>query len=226
MSMKSGFFALTLIGASAALGTAFAAPVISVQNTGPSFAVLNLGTAASAGYQNSTTINDPGFGIASIAFSGGSPHLSGVYAGSVSGIATTPFPAGTPGNSLQQYLVAQSGGGTVTVTYNQPQTAFDVLWGTADTAADYNVVATNGLSSQMITGADITSSGSSGQYNYAVEVSNLNPFTTLTFSDSTSKPAFEFAMGSVPEPGTLALLAGGLVTLAWCVRRRKQKISC
>lgn len=231
-AFKSGTMVAAVLAGSMLAGSVLASPLISAQLTGPSFGVLNLGTALSAGFQSSSTIMNPTFDIASIAFSGGSSSggtqtASGLYAGNTANVATSPFPTGLPGNSLQNYLVAQAKGGTVTVTYNSWQTSVDILWGTADYASGYNLVTGNG---DQITGADILAaaglpSSDTGKYNIAVEITALQPFESLTFSDSTSKSAFEFAVGEVPEPGTLALMSIGLAALGWMVQRRRQSNS-
>jgi hypothetical protein len=66
---------------------------------------------------------------------------------------------------------------------------------------------------------------SSGTVNAAVEITGLNPFTSLTFSDTTgNSPAFEFDIGeaATPLPATLPLFAGGLGFVGYLAKRRKQ----
>ncbi len=229
---KSGTMIVAILAGSMLTGSVLANPIISAQLTGPSFGILNLGTASTAGFQSSSTITNPSFAIASIAFnggsaSGGSHPGSGLYAGNTVNVASSPFPVGLPGNSLQNYLVAQANGGTVTVTFNYWQTGVDILWGTADYASGYNLVTGSG---DQITGAEVLAaaglpSSDSGKYNIAVEITGMNPFKSLTFSDTTPKSAFEFAVGEVPEPGTLALMAVGLAALGWMVQRRRRSNS-
>src|SRR6185312_14744602 len=188
-ALKTGTLAIALAAGSALAGTALAGPIIHSYTTGPNFMVLDLGTATTAGYQNSDTITNPGFAdISSITFSGGSPNMSGVYGGTVAHVAKTPFPAGTPGDSMQNYLVAQANGGSVTINFSSPQTALLLEWGSADVASGYNVVTGGGNTmngAQILAAAGLPSSDS-GTTNFAVEISGLNPFTSLTFSDSTS----------------------------------------
>ena len=245
--MKSRLLSTTLAVAGLVLFAfsydASASPVITVQDSGIApFTVFNVGTATNAQYSagpsagnpiSTTTITSPGFDdITSIVFSGGSP-LSGVYAGSTSAIADSPFTLGTftgPQGSgscivtCAEYFAAQPGG-SVTINFSTPQTTLDILWGTVDVAAGYNVVTGGG---NTINGATINSllgNPGSGTVNAAVEITGLNSFTSLTFSDTVgNSPAFEFDIGeaATPLPATLPLFASGLGFVGYLAKRRKQ----
>jgi hypothetical protein len=221
--------ALLLGAASASLAVpAAAATVINVQDSGTApFTALNLGTAGSAGLVSTANITSGpaiGFdGISSITFSGSG---TGVYAGTTSSLAASPFPLGaTPGSSLQEYFAVEPGG-TVTINFSSPRTTLDMLWGTVDTASGYNVVTDGGT---QITGAQILAlaagNPSSGSTNTAVEITGLPSFTSLTFTDSVSnQPAFEFDIGAaVPEPATWAVMLVGFFGLGTMMRRSRAK---
>ena len=211
---------------------------ISVQTSGAiPFTAYDVGTAGTAGFQSSAPVFGTG-GVGLITFSGGtSPggFKSGVYAGSTSGVALSPFALGLasqkPSTPLQEYLVAEGSGGSVTVTYKTPQTILDIVWGSADFAKGYNLVVTAG--GNTITGAEIEAaaglpSKDTGLYNVAVELTGLSPFSSVTFSDS-SLPAFEFDIAAVsgvsktPLPAALPLFAGGVGALGFFGWRRKRK---
>ena len=229
--MKRSVQLLTLSAAALAL-FAFShkasADTITAQDTGTApFSVFNVGTSSSSGFKNSNTINSPGFdNITSITFSGTG---TGVYAGSTSGVADSPFTLGTfsatsCSPNCAEYFAVQPGG-TVTVTFSSAQTTLDMLWGTVDTAMGYNLVTGGG---NTITGAEIDAAlgnPASGTVNAAVEITGLTPFTTLTFQDTTgNSPAFEFDLGAAatPLPATLPLFAGGLGFVGYLTKRRKQ----
>jgi hypothetical protein len=204
------------------------ADTVTAQDTGTApFSVFNVGTSSSSGFKNRNTITSPGFDdITSITFSGSG---TGVYAGSTSGVADSPFTLGTfsatacSPNCPEYFAVLP--GGTVTVTFSSAQTTLDMLWGTVDTATGYNLVTDGGT---QITGAQINAllgNPSSGTVNAAVEVTGLPAFTTLTFQDTTGNdPAFEFDLGATatPLPATLPLFAGGLGLVGYLTKRRKQ----
>jgi hypothetical protein len=236
-SLRFGASSAALIAAALlAMNAGASAYTITVQDSGSiPFTPINLGTSATAGLQSSTPLIGVG-GTGLITFSGGSSLTSGVYAGSVSNVALSPFALGlasqTPSTPLLNYLVAQGGGGSVTITYKTPQTSLDIVWGSVDIATGYNLVVTAGL--DKITGAQVLSatglpSGDTGLYNVAVELLGLAPFSSVTFSDS-SLPAFEFDVGvptgggtPTPLPAALPLFAGGVGALGFFGWRRKRK---
>lgn len=245
--MKSRLLSTALAAAGVGLFAfsydANAAPVITVQDSGIApFTVFNVGTATNAQYLagpsagapiSTSTITSPGFdNISSIVFNGGSP-LSGVYAGSTGSIADSPFTLGTftgPQGSgscvvtCAEYFAAQPGG-SVTINFSSAQTTLDMLWGTVDVATGYNIVTGGGNTINGATINNLLGNPSSGTVNAAVEITGLNPFTSLTFSDTTgNSPAFEFDIGeaATPLPATLPLFAGGLSFVGYLTKRRKQ----
>jgi hypothetical protein len=194
--------------------------------TGFGFTLLPLGTSGVAN-QNmfQTTSLSPIDGI-SFTFSGGTPTLSGEYAGNVTNSAS---PFGTT-NSQSDYFSAGGTGGEVTLTYPTPQTELDLLWGTVDTASGRNVL----VAGSTLSGADIENAVNLAGFTFNegiddvyLEITGLPSFTQATFSDGNS-PAFEFVPGVpgsvitvVPEPATLLLMGSGLIALGRKLRRKR-----
>ena len=256
MTTGTGLFRAAAFGSIAAIQIAFvgaaAADTITVVsatadgNATPTtpFTLLNLGTTTlpcfpcgpgnGNEFQSSATITNPGGDISSISFGSGNP-TSGLYSGNGSGF-DSPY---GQSNGTTNYLVAggNNGGlgspGTVTITYATPQTALDLIWGTADNNPQ-NVISIS-VDGITISGTNILSAAAaqgfgtinSGADDIVVEITGLGPFTTAVFSDNAS-PSFEFAPGvgtisATPVPAALPLFATGLGAMGLIGWRRKRK---
>jgi len=156
---------------------------------------------------------------------------SGVYTGDVENKTRSPYRLGDGTASTQNYLNAREGAGnSLVLTYTSAQTAFNLLWGSADPApVDYNQLTftfSGQQGSQTYTGADAVGAVAggvvtAGTTNLAVQITGLNAYDRVIITASNA--AFEFVPGvalSVPEGGaTLALLGCGLMGLG-AVRRK------
>jgi hypothetical protein len=134
---------------------------------------------------------------------------AGVYQGSVTGIALSPYyPGAAPSGGNDNYFVAQSGDNVV-FTFDTPQNSFGLLWGTVDS---YNHVVfgpgTCDPTSNCITGTQVAgfagiTSPPNGSTPLYVTISDAG-FTTVTLTDI-GQPAFEFIpddLHVVPEPSS------------------------
>jgi hypothetical protein len=151
---------------------------------------------------------------------------TGEYVGTTT-VSESPFDSG--GNVSNWYLEAQPGG-TVTVTFATPQTAFDLLWGSVDNGNNgvNNTLAVT-IDGFTYTGTQLDALiGVNGGNDYAEFGGFATPFTTVTFSDLGTGPAFEFVPGvPVSETGTLGMLGLGLIGLiALGGFRRRSLVGC
>jgi hypothetical protein len=133
----------------------------------------------------------------------------GIYQGSTSGIAATPF------GDISHYY--STGIGTTTISFNRMMGYFGLLWGSVDS---YNTVAfykgTTNLGS--FTGSDIIANPTGdqgGQGTYFVGFNVPTQYDSVTLSSTSYAFEFDNVAFAVPEPGTVLIFAAGLLGLGF-----------
>jgi hypothetical protein len=139
----------------------------------------------------------------------------------VNGSVLDVYKAPTGDNST--YL--STGTGVVFDTLTTPATYFGFYWGSLDTYNVFAISESNGKT-LTVTGAELASEfciPANGNSSYFVNFF-ADPGTTFTvagFSSSNYALEVDNIATATPEPGTVALLAGGLLIVAGTFRRRK-----
>ena len=108
--------------------------------------------------------------------------------------------------------------------------SLQILWGTVDTDVNRNLLVTTNVGTHSISGADIftamqsfcgaTCTPVAGQFEAYVTITGLSPFTSVTFSD-TSTNSFEFLLAAVPEPSTWAMMILGFLGVGFLAYRKQ-----
>ena len=223
--------AAAMLGVFGSVGSASAVPVIQINAVQDEtaaapvspFTLMNIGT----GTANSYAGNQVGVGNT---YSGwtltSATNGSGIFAGNSSSAASVFG----QGNATTQYLTAVGGGGAITMTTGQSQDSLQILWGTVDTDVNRNLLVTTNVGTDSISGADIftamqsfcgaTCTPVAGQFEAYVTITGLSPFTSVTFSD-TSTNSFEFLLAAVPEPSTWAMMILGFLGVGFLAYRKQ-----
>jgi hypothetical protein len=197
----------------ALMGAANAAPVVTL-SPGPAdpqyFATLPAGVS-------DFTLGDVTWSLLSGSASTEKGSLTGQYA--------APFGMGNT-----TYMSVQNGG-TEEATWATAQTSLSIYWGSID------AVGVDGILNQVsitvdgytLTGSDLVALGAVGNgsqgspaNNEWVTITGLDPFTTVDFH-AAGNNAFEFSLGSVPEPSTWAMMGLGFAALGYAAFRRNAK---
>jgi hypothetical protein len=154
---------------------------------------------------------------------------AGTAKGSTTGVSAAPLGMGAGPNGTTYFSVES--GGTEEATWATPQTSLSIYWGSIDaTEVDgiLNQVSIT-VDGYTLTGSDLVALGAAGNGNQGspsdnewVTITGLDPFTTVDFHDA-GKNAFEFSLGSVPEPSTWAMMGLGFAALGYAAFRRNAK---
>jgi hypothetical protein len=144
---------------------------------------------------------------------------------------TAPFVSADPLGDTLPYMSVE-GGGTEQVVFGTARTSISIYWGSIDGNQGGNnnlntfAITVDGFTltgAQLVSmfGATGTGDQNSPAGNQLVTITGLAPFTTATFSSTHN--AFEFALASVPEPSTWAMMALGFAGLGYAAFRRNTK---
>ncbi len=131
-----------------------------------------------------------------------------------------------PAGDTSRYLYLDTG---ATITFNKAISGFYIYWGSIDSTFENpahnnaitilgDSVGANDLAPAISDGLGNQTNANDNQWFY---VSDSNPFTTVSFSNVPSTPAFEFDLAAVPEPSTWAMMGLGFMGLFLAARSRK-----
>ena len=195
LRLATRVIAAVAFGSSAAHATVITAQLVTPQTILP-FTLENFGGGNGTGLQSiGSPIVTPD-GVTISWYNASSANQSGVYSGSVPGVSSSPFSDNTDYLSAEPSATGTPSG-NITLTFSQPQSAFDLLWGSVDL---YNVLTfSGGGTSVTIRGGDVESALSNTSFVYgtssaAVEISGLPLFSTLTVTSTSLR------LSSCPVP--------------------------
>jgi PEP-CTERM motif-containing protein len=149
---------------------------------------------------------------------------AGIQTGTTAGFAADPLGDTLPYMSVEANSTEQ-------VIFGTSRNSLTLYWGSIDGnqgGDDNNNSLAITVDGFTLTGADLVALGASGRGdegspagNQLVTITGLGAFTTVQFSSTGN--AFEFALASVPEPSTWAMMALGFAGLGYAAFRRNTK---